>query len=65
MSRTYNERASDQGQPSSTDPADELMPCRICDKATPRGVLTQLGARCMECYRHYCANPPKANRKAA
>lgn len=57
--KSYRERAVDQGQPATPNPDDELMPCRFCQKATPRVVLSIHGARCMECYRHYCEKAKK------
>lgn len=30
------------------------MPCMICKRLTPRGMLSDLGARCRGCFEAYC-----------
>ncbi len=42
---------ADVGQ--AADPANELMPCGECGRATKRATLSAYGARCFACYGRY------------
>jgi hypothetical protein len=40
--------------------ADDNLPCMVCRSPTPRETLSTYGARCVRCYRAYCAEPMHA-----
>lgn len=52
MKRRAFDPTSDESEIGDAD--RNRLPCRWCNKATLRSVLSQYGARCFECYEAFC-----------
>jgi hypothetical protein len=54
------------GKPEAADfTVEQRRPCMICSKSTLTKTLSNYGARCFECFEHYCQAAPAADNGGA
>lgn len=57
---TYSS-AKERAAQQSANQHPGYRPCRYCGKETKQETLVEYGARCFECYEHYCAEKNTAH----